>query len=244
MASYGSLDDVESAPLSVGVGAADHVRFVVQPSDIDGGEVFGTALAVEVVDVSGVRVTATVETVTLSVESGPGTLDGTVVQATVNGLATFGGLSIDQAGTYTVEASAPGIGSNVSVAFTVNVGAPVLAVFALPPSDGTGGSVLATQPVVLLEDAGGNVVDGAYSVTLVKVSGPGTVTTAGASLTGGMLVGVGVCVSITRCVANAAGRTVPRCVSSPHSSKPMPQERRSLPTCRWTSRVLTRCGPR
>ncbi|MGH9305860.1 MAG: hypothetical protein ACRD0I_03115, partial [Acidimicrobiales bacterium] len=68
-----------------------------------------------------------------------------------------------------------------SPAYSITVGAANQVAFTTQPSGGTGGSAFGTQPVVTVEDAGGNTVttDSSSQVTLSITTGTGT---AGATL--------------------------------------------------------------
>jgi hypothetical protein len=101
-----------AAALTVSPAAADHLLFLQGPTDTAAGQAIGPAVLVAVVDRFGNVVTSdSSDTVTLSLGNNPGggTLSGTLTAAVVNGVATFGDLSIDQPGAgYTLHASAGG----------------------------------------------------------------------------------------------------------------------------------------
>src|SRR5262249_12450905 len=100
-----------SASVSVNPAAADHLLFLQQPADTAAGQTLA-AVMVAVVDPFGNVLTGDdSDTVTLSLGANPGggALSGTLTVAVVNGVATFGDLSIDQAGAgYTLHASIGG----------------------------------------------------------------------------------------------------------------------------------------
>jgi hypothetical protein len=97
-----------SASVSVNPAAADHLLILQQPTDTSAGQTISPVI-VEVVDAFGnVETDDNSDTITLSLGSNPsgGTLSGTLTLTVVNGVATFGDLSIDLAGTgYTLHAS-------------------------------------------------------------------------------------------------------------------------------------------
>jgi hypothetical protein len=109
-----------SAAVAVNPAAADHLIFFQPPTDTAAGQTIVPAVMVAVVDQFGNVVTGdNSDTVTLSIGVNPagGTLSGTLTVAVVNGVATFGDLSIDQPGAgYTLHAtvggSLPDIDSN------------------------------------------------------------------------------------------------------------------------------------
>jgi hypothetical protein len=100
-----------SAFVTVNPAAADHLLFLQQPTDTAAGQTI-SPVSVEVVDAFGnVETGDNSDTITLSLGTNPsgGTLSGTLTVAVVNGVATFGDLSIDLAGTgYTLHASIGG----------------------------------------------------------------------------------------------------------------------------------------
>jgi hypothetical protein len=115
-----NLTSVTSTAVALS-GPATQLAFVAQPQNAVIGESTGT-ITVEILDVSGNRVTNNTSSVTLSIanNAGSGTLSGTVTANAVNGLATFTGLSLDKVGTgYTLTASATGLTSATSSAFNI-----------------------------------------------------------------------------------------------------------------------------
>ncbi len=80
-------------------------------------------------------------TITLSRATGPGTIGGTISRAAVNGVATFDSVTLSQAGTYTLTASAPGLSSATTGNITILARASQLA-FVNLPTTGTVGRFL------------------------------------------------------------------------------------------------------
>ena len=114
--------------------------------------------------------------VTLTVKAGTGTVGatvgGTAAQAAVAGVATFTDIKITLPGTgYVLTASAGGVDSADSVAFTVTQGPAVALGIQTQPGDGTAGSVLDTQPIVRILDGDGNVVTTATSAVTAVITG-------------------------------------------------------------------------
>jgi hypothetical protein len=102
-------------------GPAAKLAFTVQPSTVSAGASITPAVQVTVQDALGNSPTGSTASITLVITSGTGTngavLGGTLTQAAVAGVATFGNLTIDQAGTnYTLTATAPGLTSATSIA--------------------------------------------------------------------------------------------------------------------------------
>ena len=78
-------------------------------------------IAVSLREAAGSVVADAPSAVSVRIASGPGTLRGTTIVPTVNGVATFGDLAIDGSGTFVLAFSAPGISG---VTATLAVGAP------------------------------------------------------------------------------------------------------------------------
>ena len=107
--------------------------------------------------------------------------DANVLPA-VRGAAQFGNCSIDKASnlyTLTARDSADGL-SATSTQFAVDPGPAAKLLFIAQPSGGTTGSGWATEPVVEIADAGGNVVTTSSAAVALGIA-PGT-GTAGALL--------------------------------------------------------------
>jgi hypothetical protein len=94
-----------------GGSGADTLGFAVQPSSATAGNIITPAIQVIVRDSLGnpdTSFTAAI-TITIGVNPSGGALSGTASVAPVNGIAQFGDLSIDKAGTgYVLRASATG----------------------------------------------------------------------------------------------------------------------------------------
>ena len=105
------------------------LRFAAQPQDARVGERIsatdfdpaGPPVIVEVVDGTGNRATAATPSISLALAttSGLGTLSGTTSATAVAGLATFGDLSIDAPGIYSLQATAAGFEPAVSALFSI-----------------------------------------------------------------------------------------------------------------------------
>jgi hypothetical protein len=91
--------------------AADHLVFLQPPTDTAAGQTINP-VSVAIVDLYGNVETADntdVVTLSLSTNPGGGTLSGTLMLTVVNGVATFGDLSIDMPGMgYTLHATVGG----------------------------------------------------------------------------------------------------------------------------------------
>jgi adhesin/invasin len=101
---------------------ATRLLFGVQPSPTPEGAVISPAVTVRAVDAGGATVPSFTGGITIALGTNPsgGTLSGTTTVAAVGGVATFGNLSIDEAGAgYTLAASAGGLAGATSNPFAV-----------------------------------------------------------------------------------------------------------------------------
>jgi hypothetical protein len=186
-ASSSGLASGTSAAFTITVGAASRLGFTTQPGGGTAGLAWLQQPAVAVQDAFGNTIPTSTASVTLALGANPGggALSGARTVSAVNGVATFGGLSIERAAAgYTLTASASGLASGASAAFTVTPGAPAQLQFAVEPGGGSAGTAWAQQPVVVVQDSLGNTVTtSAASVTLALAAHPG-----GGTLSGGATV--------------------------------------------------------
>jgi alpha-tubulin suppressor-like RCC1 family protein len=152
------------------VGAAAKLAFAVQPSNSTAGA--GIAPVVAIQDASGNTVTSASSAVTVTLGSNPagGTLSGTTTVNAVNGVATFGGLSISSAGSgYTLVASSGTLTNATSATFTIAPAAAAKLAFTGQPNDGTAGVALTPAVAVAIQDAFGNSVPSATNAVTVGI---------------------------------------------------------------------------
>jgi invasin-like protein/Big-like domain-containing protein/calcineurin-like phosphoesterase family protein len=182
-ASATGLSGAASTTFNITVGSAVKVGFLVPPSNTVPGQPITPDIEVEVRDLGGNRVTSSGATVSLAIGNNPssGTLSGTVSHAASSGLATFPGLSIDNAGNgYTLIASSTGLTPGTSPAFDISVGSATKLGFFVQPAATTGGTAIAPAVQVEIQDVGGNRVAGATnSVTLAIGTNPNSGTLSG-----------------------------------------------------------------
>jgi hypothetical protein len=114
---------IGSASISVTPAAADHLRFLQQPTDTAAGQTITPAVLVAVVDPYGNIITSdNSDTVTLALGTNPsdGTLSGTLTVTVSGGIAAFSDLSIDLVGDgYILHATTIGLEGVASVAIRV-----------------------------------------------------------------------------------------------------------------------------
>ena len=157
--SNGTLS-VNSAAFTMTFGNANKLAITTQPSTTDAsGAALATQPVVKVEDSAGNVVTTDSSTVTAGFTSGGVSLTNPT-KAAAGGVATFSGLALNAlAGTYTLTFSDGGLTTAVSNTITVSAGAATqLAITTQPSTTANSGATLGTQPVVKVEDSGGNVV--------------------------------------------------------------------------------------
>jgi hypothetical protein len=175
-ASSSDLSPASSAPFNVTQGQL--VITTEPPTSVGAGQ--GFSLVVKAEDELGTVLTFFSGSVTVALDNPPGntgTLDGAQTVTATNGIATFSGLSVDQAGLgYVLHVTASGLTTATSTAFDVIAGAATRLVLI------TGAQTLtAGQPsgniTAQLEDAEGNVSQagsGGMTITLSSTSSGGT----------------------------------------------------------------------
>ena len=158
-ASAPALAGATSAPFVVTVGPASKLSLLLQPALVTAGVAMAPALAVAVVDAAGNPVTSATNNITVAIGTGAGgTLSGTTTVAAVNGVATFSGLSIGKAGTYTLSFSSPPLAATSSLPFPVSAAPASKLGFTIQPSTTLAGTVIAPAVRVAVQDPFGNQV--------------------------------------------------------------------------------------
>jgi len=198
----------QSFSVVASVGAPAKLVFVQQPSDGTAGVAMNPAVSIEVHDAQDNVVTSDTQSVTLTVNSGPGTFDpaSTVIVAFNSGTATFANLIFDVAGSgYALLASDPGDGLTpvASGTFSIGHGAPLF-VFTTQPLNISVGNMQGTVAIAE-EDSYGNVISDSTSVvTLTITACGGQVSLGGVTLSNGF----GVLTSDQRFYTQASGLTI------------------------------------
>jgi alpha-tubulin suppressor-like RCC1 family protein len=157
---------------------ADRVVFTVDPTSNTAGEAFPQAIEAVIQDAGGVIVSDARVAVTLSIGTNPGggTLSGTVTVNSVNGVASFSGLSIDKVGAgYTLGAASGSLTPAVSAAFDISPAAAASLEFSTQPTNTEGNETFSAA--VTVTDAFGNQVPSTVSVSL-ELSPPASATKA------------------------------------------------------------------
>jgi uncharacterized protein (TIGR03382 family) len=144
------------ASTSVTAGAPAGLTFSTQPSDSVAGEPIFPSVRVGLVDQFGNAVTTGTNSISVALGSNPGgsTLSGTTTVAAVNGVATFGDLSLEKVGAgYTLVASSDGLTGATSRGFAVGPAAPAkLSIQAQPANTVAGAAIRPAVQVIILDE--------------------------------------------------------------------------------------------
>src|SRR5205085_1428130 len=153
-----------SRAFSVSAAAADRLVFTTQPGSATAGSAFGSQPVLKSRDPFGNDSTVGLgasKLVTVTLSAGTGTLQGTATldigTGAGNGTVSYTNLRIDTAGSGKVlTASASGLISVDSNAFSVSAAAADRLVFTTQPGSATAGSAFGSQPVLKSRDPFGN----------------------------------------------------------------------------------------
>lgn len=201
---------------------SDRLVFSQNPSATAGaGTVFALQPIVEVrAGASAVAVNDDVTVVTLSIKAGTGatgatlTCDSGLSRTVVNGVATYTGCKIDKisptspANPYKIVASATNLTSAESTNVAITAGPASKLGFTAQPASGVASQAFPIQPVVAIQDAGGNTLtSGTNSTATVTLTlGAGAPAGAVLSCTGGTSkVAVAGVATFAGCLVNFAG---------------------------------------
>jgi adhesin/invasin len=148
--------------------------FLSQPGNAEAGMTI-PSFTVRIVDSDG-QPAFFLGSITVSVASGPGELDGTTThQVVFSTSVTFTGLSIDEAGTYTLQATSdPALTAATSASFQISPGpasGSTSQITANPTSIPANGTSVSTITVQLRDGFGNDLETGGDTVTLAKNGG-------------------------------------------------------------------------
>jgi hypothetical protein len=158
-----NLTSATSAVFDI-TGAASQLIFTTQPVAGVSGTAFKTQPVVTVEDASGETVTASTTAITLASITAPSTPGGILQFCT--GLTPYEGVISVQTCTFSGVVGTPyylvatqgSLSATSGVFSPTSAGAPTQLAFSVQPVAGRAGSAFTVQPVVDVEDAGGNVV--------------------------------------------------------------------------------------
>jgi hypothetical protein len=167
-----------STAFAITPGVATKLFFAQEPSNTKQFASIFPAVRVTEVDAFGNVDPDGVDDIVLSITSpaGGATLFGTTTVTALNGIASFGDLSIDQTGTYTLTATNSSDGTfatkgSASFSITTNTGNHL--VFLYPPSDSVAGTAMVPAVQVAIVDNGGNIQTATNTIVLSFGLNPG-----------------------------------------------------------------------
>jgi hypothetical protein len=167
-----SLTAIVSGNITISTGGASKLVIATEPSAaVPSGAALAQQPVVKIEDSGGNIVTSNTSTVTATFTSGGLTVANASVAA-VAGVATFTNLTLNApAGSYTLTFSDGSFAAATSTSITVGVGTAAQLVLTTQPSSSVANSVaLAQQPVVKVEDSGGNIVTTNTSTVTASIS--------------------------------------------------------------------------
>src|SRR6185437_10502938 len=181
-ATDGTLVSATTASFTVAAATASKLVFVPAPSTATAGKAISPALVIDIEDAFGNIAATNTSQVTLGVSTGPtgGALSGTFAVAAKAGVATFSGVLIDKAGTYTLKATDGTLTAGKSSSIKVNPGAATKLIITNAPTTGKVATTLSPSFIVAVEDAFGNtVITNTSRITVALSTSP-----AGSALSG------------------------------------------------------------
>ncbi len=184
----------QSSAFAIVLGPPSQIFMLQQPTTTAGGSGIGPPLRARGQGGRGHPIVAYNGDMTVAIGANPssGTLSGTQSIAVSNGIAIFADLSINFAGTgytlvFSIDPNPNPVVNKTSASFSIVVGSPVKLALTSQPASTTGGMAFAPQPVVQVQDAGGNVIAGDSSTEITAKITVGT-GEPGSQLLGGLMV--------------------------------------------------------
>jgi hypothetical protein len=196
-----SLTGAVSGSFTVSPAAAANLAFLQQPTSATAGATISPTVTVAVEDAFGNTVTGDTSLVTLTLSGAFASGGSTVSASAVNGVATFDGLVIDAAGSYTLAAADDGLTGANSGSFTISPAPAAKLGFLQQPSNASAGTAISPAVSVAVEDAFGNTVSSDTSVVTLTL-GAGSFAGGTNTVTATAVNGVAVFSSL---IINAAG---------------------------------------
>jgi alpha-tubulin suppressor-like RCC1 family protein len=227
------------------VGPPTRLGFTAQPGNTSAGaSLNASGIKVAMLDANGSTVTTAPATlVTLSIGTnagGDGTLSGTTSQVTVNGVATFSGMSINRVGSgYVLTATATGVASASSASFNVTAGAVNKLRFVQQPTNAEINTAIAPAVIVAVSDASDNTISTSnLQVTLTANNCTGfSATPVNAASGVATLADAKFTVAGNNCTLTASATGLTAATSQPFSAVPVGGATRLAFTNAWTNGV-------
>ncbi len=159
------------------LGPASKIVITTNPNGGTGGIAWTSQPIVTVEDSNGNTETGSTISITLAITGGTGTGGAALAcsnntVAAVAGIATFSGCEINLIGSgYTLTATGGGFTSAASPGFNITLGAASQLGFTTEPGGGASSTTWSQQPVVTVEDAGGNTETGSTTSITLSITG-------------------------------------------------------------------------
>ncbi|MEK7402535.1 MAG: hypothetical protein AABZ80_09265, partial [Gemmatimonadota bacterium] len=214
----------------VAVGPGTKLAFTAQPSNVVAGASITPAIQVTVQDSSGATVTSPSVQITLKIDAAANpdssTISGgsTVSAFTSNGVATFGAVSLNKAGTgYKLTASNSSLTGATSDAFNVAFGTATKLGFMQQPTHTVFSQTMTPAVTIARQDANGNTVTGPAQVS-VTISLGGCAATLGGTTTATTAAGVAtysnlsIATQVSNCTLGAASTGLTSATSTAFNS--------------------------
>ncbi|MGK7312150.1 MAG: Ig-like domain-containing protein [Candidatus Longimicrobiales bacterium M2_2A_002] len=170
-ATAGGAGAATSHTFDITPGPPDQLAFTAGPTSATAGQSIGSPIQVEIQDAYGNRSDTATAVVSLQLGSNPGDteLEGTTTADAINGVASFGDLSLRAAASgYRLRALADELGETLSAAFDIAPAAATRLAYLSPPTDVEGQELF--DPVrVAVQDSFGNVVTGSAATVSVEL---------------------------------------------------------------------------
>ena len=229
-----SLTSAPSIGFVVSPNVATKLVFQQQPTNTAAGVPIATPVAVRIEDAYGnVETNDSSTHLSVAISSGPAGAVfavGSTVTATVNaGIATFANLTLNTAGTYTLNVtdSSLALSTGASSSFVVDPNVAAKLVFAQQPVSTTAGVTIGSAITVNIKDAFDNVETGDFTsnLSLAIASGPAGATFAAGSTTSAT-ANAGI-VTFSTLIFNKAGNNYTLRRASRRRRSPVPRRTRS-----------------
>jgi hypothetical protein len=154
------------------INGSARLAILQQPTNANTGATISPAVTVAIEDINGNTVLVDTSTVTLTLSSG--TFAGganTAMASAVNGIATFSGLVINSAGTYSLAATDATLTGATSNTFAITASAATKLAFLQQPTNANTGATISPAVTVAVENASGGTVTGNASTVTLTLSG-------------------------------------------------------------------------
>lgn len=160
-ASSTGLTSATTNNFTISVGSATRLAFISQPTNAVSTNSISPNVQVAAQDAGGNTVTSFSAAINIAISTNPvsGSLSGTTTATATNGVASFGNLSIDKAGSgYSLVASTTGLTNAISSGFDISVGPAHHLVIVSQPTNAFAATAISPAVTIAAQDAGGNVV--------------------------------------------------------------------------------------